>query len=140
MLSTGEGGRGGVRAPEGANGERRLWGQGVGDAGAGTEKVPWGVGSRELVSGLGAGLPGAWGAGGPVADCRGVSRTGVNALANGVRVQSVDVLVGGAADQVIGAVAGHLRDPGVGAVGPGQLDWLRWTVGGGWGWGTRGTS
>lgn len=50
----------------------------------------------------------------------------------------MDVLVGGTANQVIGAVAGNLRDPGMGAGGPGQLNWLRWRVGGGKGQGDKG--
>lgn len=87
------------------------------------------MGRRELVSGLGGRLPGARGTGGLVSECQEVSRTGVDALANGVRVQSMNVLIGGAADQVIGAVASDLRDPGVGAVEPGQFNWLRWRVG-----------
>lgn len=122
MLSTGEGDAGRVRATEGADGKKRHWGQGLGYEGTGEEKVPWDMGCRELVSGHG-------GLGGPVSECQEVPRTGVDALANRVRVQSVNVLVGRAADQVTGAVAGNLCDPGVGAVGLGQFDWLRWRVG-----------
>lgn len=110
-------------------GRKGAGGRGFGYEGNREEKVPWGVGHRELVSGLGGRLPGAWGTGGLVSECQEVSRTGVDALANGVGVQSVNVLIGGAADQVIRAVASDLRDPGVGAVGPGQFNWLRWRVG-----------
>lgn len=109
-------------------GQEGARGRGLG-MGTRKEKVPWGVGSREPGSGLGVRLSGAWGAGGLVSECQEVSRTGVDALANGVRVQSVNVLIGRAANQVIRAVASDLCDPGVGAVGPGQFNRLRWRVG-----------
>lgn len=44
------------------------------------------------------------------------THTGVDALADGIRVQRVDVLVSRTANQIIGAVASDFGNPGEGTV------------------------
>lgn len=53
------------------------------------------------------------------------THTGVDALADGIRVQCVDVLISRTANQLIGAVASDFSNPGVGTVEPGQFNSLR---------------
>lgn len=105
-------GTGGLRATARATGERRLRGQGV------RYEEP---GRTGFLGERGA----SWYWQAQAQGDRTRTHTGVDAPADGIRVQRVDVLVSRTANQVIGAVASDVSNPGAGTVEPGQFNRLR---------------